>query len=385
MRNFGLMFEKNDTIEYDKLIEKKLRLVNRRLIYKISTDVFGGDHLYEMIVVINYVRRKYKQRVPITFDIGTFEFYDKLVYVFLECFCYYLTNVMKHDVFVLFRANHTIWSEGIIYSPLVNIGNPQKFLKKFQGDLQMYHFRRIIPRQEERAETYLSNLMQEINCFLRNNAIEEEISVQLAETLVELVGNASEHGNAECLLDIDITRSEYIKEETQGGSKYHGMNAVVLNFSPRLFFEPLKNKFNKQQEFSDRYEYVFKARNYHKDMFNNNYGEDDFYTISSFQHRISGNVEKNKIGGTGLTSLLRSLEEKADSHLCYLLSGNRILFFEKEYMQYDSNKLVGFNRTNNYLTDIPSGHLFNTISTFVPGVAYNLNYAIKKEWGNEQD
>lgn len=385
MRNFGLIFDKNDTIEYNKLIEKKLRLVNKRFIYKISTDVFGGDQLYEMIAVINYIKRKYKQRIPITFDIGEFEFYDKLVYVLLECFCYYLISIIKHDVFILFRAKHTIWSEGIIYSPLVNIKNQKLFLKQFQGDLQMYHFRRIIPRQDQRAETYLSNLMQEINCFLRNNAIEEEISIQLAETLIELVGNASEHGNAECLLDIDITRAEYIKEEEKGDSTYHGMNAVVLNYSPKLFFEPLKNKLSKQHEFSNRYEYVFAAREYHKAMFDDTYCEDDFYTISSFQHKISGNIEKNQIGGTGLTSLLRSLEEKADSHLCYLLSGDRILFFEKEYMKYDSNKLVGFNRTNNYLTDIPSEHLFTTINTFVPGVAYNLNYAIKKEWGNEQD
>ena len=65
MRNFGLIFDKNDTIEYNKLIEKKLRLVNKRFIYKISTDVFGGDQLYEMIAVINYIKRKYKQRIPI--------------------------------------------------------------------------------------------------------------------------------------------------------------------------------------------------------------------------------------------------------------------------------------------------------------------------------
>lgn len=380
MQYFEFVFDKNNSDELDNLIRKKIRIINKRIHYNIKTDVFGGDHIYEMIAVVNYINKSFKQKIPITFNIGQFEFYDKLVYIILESFCYYMINIRKHDVLIIFKANHTIWSEGIIYSPLVNIGDKAKFVKKFENDLSMYHFRRLIPRKEECEETYLSSLMQEINCFLYNNAINEELSTQLAEVLIELVGNASEHGNSECIIDLDITKGTYSKNQIEDNGIYYGMNAVVLNFSNKLFYEPLKNKLSRQTQFDERYNYVLAAREYHLSNLNDNYGENDFYTISSFQHKISGNIEKNRVGGTGLTRLLRSLEENADSHLCYMLSGNRILFFEREYMMYDSNKLLGFNSTKNYLSEIPSYRVFKTIRTFVPGVAYNLNYAIKKEW-----
>lgn len=53
-------------------------------------------------------------------------------------------------------------------------------------------------------------------------------------------------------------------------------------------------------------------------------------------------------------------------------------------MGYNQDKFIGFNRQQNYLTEVPEKELFMTIETFLPGVAYNLNYAIKKEWENEQ-
>ena len=78
------------------------------------------------------------------------------------------------------------------------------------------------------------------------------------------------------------------------------------------------------------------------------------------------------------------MEEQSNTHLCYMLSGNRIFFFEKEFRGYNQDKFIGFNRQQNYLTEVPEKELFMTIETFLPGVAYNLNYAIKKEWENEQ-
>ena len=38
----------------------------------------------------------------------------------------------------------------------------------------------------------------------------------LAEVIVELVGNAGEHGETECMLDIDITENDYGKKNEDG-------------------------------------------------------------------------------------------------------------------------------------------------------------------------
>lgn len=374
-----LLFDKNPGLELQSIIKKKIQIKNKRVIYRIRSKIFGGDQIYEILAVMNYIHAHYRQKIPITFDLGFFEFYDKLVYVILESIIYYLYKDERYDIDFCGKANDSIYTEGIQYSPMNFVKSTDEYIKKFVNDLSMRHFRRLIPNEDQRDEKYLSDLMQQIFCFLCNNGIGEEICEQLTEVLVELVGNAGEHGNSECLLDVDITQSTYKKSE-KDNDIFYGMNAAVLNYSSMLFYEPLKKKLCSEIELPKRYDYVLIAKDYHLKNLTENYFENDFYTVSSFQHKISGNIKKNDVGGTGLTSLLQSLEEQSDTHLCYMLSANRILFFEKNLMHYDQDKLVGFNINKNYLTEIPDEKLFQSISTFLPGVAYNLNYVIKKEW-----
>ena len=63
----------------------------------------------------------------------------------------------------------------------------------------------------------------------------------------------------------------------------------------------------------DRYKKLLEAYNYHKQFFGSEYTEDDFFNIATFQNRISGNPNKEEVGGTGLTYLIKSLQEKSDS------------------------------------------------------------------------
>ena len=222
-------------------------------------------------------------------------------------------------------------------------------------------------------------MMQEIGAFLLNTGVNEIVAQQMKEVLIELIGNAGEHGGSDCLIDIDITDKIYAKIGDEDDESFYGMNIAILNYSSVLFYDPLKNKLLNNVGLLDRYKYVNKARLYHLQHLTSDYSESDFYTISSFQHKISGSIEKNEIGGTGLTSLLQSLEDQADTHLCYMLTGNRLFFFEKDHMNHDSNGFIGFNKDGRYLDCIPDIELFQTINTFFPGVAYNLNYAFKKE------
>ena len=79
--------------------------------------------------------------------------------------------------------------------------------------------------------------------------------------------------------------------------------------------------------------------------------------------------------------MIKSLEEKSDGHWCYMLTRNRITFFKPEYMKYDENKLIGFNKNQEFINEIPDVKIFRTISTNLPGTAYNLNFALRKEPG----
>lgn len=374
-----LLFENNSNIQRDNIIKHKLHLCKSELVYDINVNTFTGDQIYEILLVINYVKRTYNgARIPLIINAGNITFYDKLVYVILENICWYMITVEKRRFKVLFCAKHTIWSEGISYSPLIYLNDISKFTKKYVSDLYNRHFRKVIPCIKKGNEQYLSDLMQEIRCFLENNGINEDSSGDLSEVLSELVGNAGEHGKTECLIDIDITEDRYTKGIEQ--ENYYGMNAVIMNYSQTLFFEPLMKKMNNQTDFNERYKFIIEAKENHEQQFNEKYTEEDFFTVSSFQHKISGSERKNEIGGTGLTQLIHSLEEKAENHLCYMLSGNRLFFFQQEYMKYDTNNFIGFNESGDYIREKPSDNIFQTIRTYFPGTAYNLNFAIKKEW-----
>ena len=50
-------------------------------------------------------------------------------------------------------------------------------------------------------------------------------------------------------------------------------------------------------------------------------------------------------------------------------------------MKYDENKLIGFNKNQEFINEIPDVKIFRTISTNLPGTAYNLNFALRKEPG----
>lgn len=376
MDNCKLLFEKNRVLEKEKIIARKLELKGGFFCYnmRIKNSIFTGEQIYEIINVVNFVRKKYRQKVPIVFNVGEIEFFDKLVYILLDSIDYYLNEVERHSVKIIFKARHTIWTEGIKYTNMVKNKGEKSI---FKNHLNMYHYRKCIPYKGNGRDEYLSDILQELYCFLYNNDIEEGSCEKLSEAICELVGNASEHGNTECLIDIDITDNIYGKKDDDSGI-YYGLNVVVLNFSSTLFHEPLKAKINSDISLSERYDCVLRAKNYHFSNLNDYYLENDFYTISSFQHRISGSKKKNEVGGTGLTSLLNSLEENSDTHLCYMLSGNRIMFFEKDKMKYDEEGFVSFNENDSYFSSIPDEKIFQTINTFLPGVAYNLNYAVKR-------
>lgn len=208
MQYSQLLFEKNDSIRLDSSVKRKLKLKKKAFYYEIRTEVFNGDHIQEIIFVVNYISRTYKGcRFPIYINIGHVTFYDKLVYVILESICYYLLKDKKQPLYILFSAKHTIWSEGIAFSPLKNLTpkTTEVFISKFNSDLYKRHFRKLVPIINDGRSEYLCSLMQEIFSFLTNNGIDEDSSNQLSEALIELIGNGGEHGQSECLFDLDIT------------------------------------------------------------------------------------------------------------------------------------------------------------------------------------
>lgn len=378
MKNIELLIEKNESKSRDKKFRKYTFRRKGRLHYWIKTEVFSDKHVLEMIQYIAWVSREYKSsKIPIVINIGETCFSDKLVYILIECICYYMINIRKQRIYINMRTEYDIWSGGICYSPLQYHTKQKNFNKSFRYSLSTRHFRKVIKAGNSLSSDFLSKKTEDISFFLQNVGINEEYCLSLREVIAELIGNALEHSHSDCLFDIDITDTNFVRDSGEDG--YFGLNLAIVSFSETLFFEPLKERFDRIAKLPDeRYVGVAKAREYHTSHFDSDYNVNDFYMISSFQHGISGREDKGESGGRGLTTLIRSLAEMATDHCCYLLSGQEAMFFLERTLQSNNEGWIGFNEKHDYLTSIPDSEILCNTKTFMPGTAYNLNFAIRR-------
>lgn len=388
MKNDELLILENPFTCRDKYYKRRIRLSTcndngRKLkcfLLEYHKNVITGTGMRDIIHLLHYTVVKYSAlKYPIMLDIGETSFNDKLVYIVLECVIHIVMEKYHRKVYICYKVTDSIWTEGFKYSCLNNVNDGfDIFEKKFKYDLDRKHFRKVFTYQDYCDKKCLSKLMTDIRCFLKNNCINESSVDELTEVLIELVGNSGEHAKTDCLIDLDLTDDTY-KSTADDLDNYYGLNACVVNFSKELFYVPLMNKMKSSQEVNERHIWVKKAKNNHERYFSDKYSEKDFYTISSFQDKISGSIQKNKTGGRGLTSLISSLGEKASDQLCYMASGNRALFFYADHMRFNKEEFIGFNKNNDYINSIPEDGVIRDVDVYLPGTMYNLSYVIKKE------
>lgn len=388
MKNDELLLLENPFTCRDKYYKRRIRLSTcndsgRKLkcfLIEYHKKVITGTGMRDIIHLLHYTVVKYSAlKYPIMLDIGETSFNDKLVYIVLECVIHIVMEKYNRKVYICYKVTDSIWTEGFKYSCLNNVNDGfDIFEKKFKYDLDRKHFRKVFTYQDYCDKKCLSKLMTDIRCFLKNNCINESSVDELTEVLIELVGNSGEHAKTDCLIDLDLTDDTY-KSTADDLDNYYGLNACVVNFSKELFYVPLMNKMKLSQEVNERHIWVKKAKNNHEKYFSDKYSEKDFYTISSFQDKISGSIQKDKTGGRGLTSLISSLGEKASDQLCYMASGNRALFFYADHMRFNKEEFIGFNKNNDYINSIPEDGVIRDVDVYLPGTMYNLSYVIKKE------
>lgn len=378
MENLKLLFDMNNM--HNRI---KPYFMENKLVYTIEDEVFDGKTVKKIINFINASIEVYRDiKIPIVFVLKCRNILDKLSYILFECICYYLLNERKQSVSVIWNPSTNILTEGINYSTLnlletCNTEIKLKFIKDFNNHLYRNHYRNLVDARQK-DDTYLSKLFTNIDMFLKSFDIDETYRDSISEVISELIGNACEHSNSNCLFDLDIT-TDYYKIDDSG--KYFGINVAIVCFSDILLGDGIKSKIFDEKFLEGRYNVVNDAYNNHKKFFCEQceqYNEEDFFNISAFQHKISGRKSHGKTGGTGLTKLIKSLQEKSDADNCYLVSGNRALFFHKDLLKYDNNKWIGFNKENDFLNCPPDKSVLDNCCIYMPGIAYNLNFVVKK-------
>lgn len=383
MLNSELLFLYNE-----KKSNEKVNLARDKSIeYNFNTDRIDGFAIERFLMFLNQVHSRWRNiRAPITINLGKAAFADKLTICIFETICYTLIEKYRHYVKLRYSISSDIRTEGFKSSPLLLLGTKnkddiQKFKKKFVMDFYGNHYRRILSGTEKSNSNFLCRLMTDIDVFLKIRNVDENCRDEVSEVIVELVGNAIEHTRSDCLLDIDITK-EYKMRRT--GEPCYGINIVVMEYSKCLLGEALKKKILSNKNLNDRYFYVKQAYEKHREHFDDNYTEDDFFNIASFQHKISGSKVKITNGGTGLTKLIASLEKRSEDHQCYVLSGTRVINFAKDLLEYDENRWIGFNKERDFLNNIPNREVITYCPIYFPGTAYNLNFIMRKDCENEE-
>lgn len=371
----NLLFETNKCFGIPRV-----QFRDKTISYKNKSDIFSIETIRSILRFANGIIYKgYPSRMPVCFYFKKdVRFSDKLAYILFESVCYHLIQC-GHPIYIDLKPDCDIITHGYQSSPLLllttkKVGRGEKYNSKFHQETYGLHFRRVL--QNHAQEEELSMMMDDIAIFQKLYDIKSEDREKITEVLVELVGNAKEHTSGDCLIDFDIS-STYLKRDANNGKRYRGINIAILNFSPELLGTSIRKKLFDCDELPERYNLVRKAYEYHKPYFGEIYQEEDFYNITTFQHKISGRDQKVTTGGTGLTKLIQSLEESSDAYNCYVISGWRKIEFQKEYMLYNEDYWIGFNDENDFLMAPPSPNLLQRSPIYFPGTAYNLNFVME--------
>ncbi len=368
-----------------KPVFRKLHKKGTIIIDLGNVDIINGITIRNLLNEISDSLLIYKKAFKkLTIYYNQLKFIDKLTYIFLECIIYTLLVDYNITTEIYFRdTNSGIHTNGINHSLLLNYllnkidGN--EFISKFNKIYRNSHFRRVIDGNAPDDSLDICNLMSEIKTFLKFFNINENYRNQISEMLSELADNAREHTKTDCLIDIDVA-SDYGKYGEAEDKNYCALNIAVINFSTKCIGDILKEKIiNKKYCNAERYEKVNLAYNNHKDYFDKDYNETDFFNIASFQDRITGRFYDTGTGGTGLTSLIKSLEENSDTHYGYVLSGNQGIIFMLDFLKYNEDDWIGFNKENDFINKIPSKNIMLISPTYIPGTAYNFSLIVEME------
>lgn len=383
MRDVELLLEYNKRFSHNHRPKMNTKLC---FVFKNREKEINAISIRRIIDFVNTIKKYYPLiRCRIHFDLGKIVFRDKITCTILESICYILIEKFHYVVRVSYEILPSIESEGGRTSPLLLLkdgkqGSCDKYIKRFCDFLYKNHYRKVVPSTTNGP--MLCFEIGNIESFLNFGGVGRNYAKELSKVIVELIGNANEHTDGDCLVDIDIANNYYNCESHR---KAVGVNVAVINFSPVKLGDSVRNRLFEDPKLPEPYLKVREAYNFHKQFFSEDYTEEDFFNVASFQHRISGDMRKTHTGGTGLTQLLHSLENYAEAHKCYFLSGQRGLRFLQDEIITTGNQGVGFNKENDFFCHIPSiDAIANSIIT-IPGTAYNLTFIFPEsedDYGN---
>ena len=258
MNNLALLLIENIELPFTKV-----EITGSCFVYRQKNEQITALSIRNIIRFIKTLLVKFPGvKLPIIFELGTATFADKLTYVVFECLCDYLIEEKNYKVKIKMNARNHIHTAGIESSPLMLLTNGDddhldKFKQSFKFEIYRNHYRRIITKENLEKPDFLCQVMDDVACFQNAFNVNFDCREDIAEVIIELIGNASEHGGSNCLVDFDIAPS-YSKRGSD--KKFLGINIAIINLSEKLLGTALKELICTRDITEPRYNAVKEAK-----------------------------------------------------------------------------------------------------------------------------
>lgn len=365
---FENVSSKNHSI--DSYINNKIR---------IKDKLFSIKSIYKIVEHLKWM--KYETNICETKILIDAEFIaDQAILTLMESIIYFVINEWNFKITYRFSINRNVLGYQLFKKNLLYKYNNKKIVLEeynieynrkttIEGD----HFRKICENIEEnRKGKFISITMDEIDTFLKCFEFDNEYRNELAEVIVEIVDNALNHSNGDCILCLNVLKNDL--------HKYKYVDVAVVVIDDIFIGKEIIKYINKEDksEYSEKNEIVLRALENHKKFFDEKYNINSFAMISAFQKYVTTRKMSGNSGGTGLTTLIKALIEKSTLNYCYVISGKTNLLFKKEFLNLNEEGLIGFNEKNNYIEMIPNEKVVSINKYDMNVNIYNLQFILKE-------
>ena len=378
---------KNTELLYNNIEEtchkKNNNPIKEKLIFK--WEIFDQHCIYSLLEHIKW-KGIHNNTTTLYIDLRCRTISDDSTIRVFEIIMYDVVLYRKFNIKFNF-INHRTLLNDVLYvnSLLSNFNNKildDSYLTAFiKPTITLNQYRRLCKNDERnKSNEYLSKITNDIYMMLKNDSFQENFAEEFSEVCSEIINNAFEHTDGDCLVSILFCDSKFKRNYKK--IVYLSCISLTKTFIETKLKEVIiKKKFNRIPGGI----IVKRAFVKHKKMFNEKYDVDDFAHISAFQKYVS--TRKNSIGtgGTGLTTLIKSLQVKTfvERSYSYVLSGNKTLYFKNEFLKFAPDGTIGFNDASSYFDSIPSLQTYAKGNRIFPGTIYNIGLLMEKELSNE--
>lgn len=290
----------------DKIFEKvqaKNHAISTRLDatkIRIKDKCFSIKSIYKIVEHIKWMKEMELNNSKLKIIIDSEYIKDQPTVMLLEMLIYYLIKSL--DVKVSYRANmkqhiiaFMIFKKSILYK-YNNVDIPRnEYIEKYEKNFYICRDRlrkRFINNEENKKSDLISKTLIDIESFLKGCGFDEDYIDGLPEAITEIIDNVFNHSEGDCILNIDVLRSEQMK--------YRYIEVTTLAIDDIALGDGIikyiqstdKSQYNKMNEI------VLDAYNNHKNQFNKSYDESAFAMISTFQKYVTTRKRSIKSGGT---------------------------------------------------------------------------------------